>query len=225
MACDFTLASDLARFGQAGPKHGSAPDGGSTDFLDLFVGWAKAAESCTLCEMWTAYTAHRIGLVNDVFPVLRVDGEIVPNPTVVTDRWLDDRGRVVFGESREGAELAEGKALLKRGEVDFALLDEGVDALITKLLLTMPDCTTKTLESLRKKKLEHWDRNRESNRAWLALNMVTEAKAGFRAFHEGNREVGREVDFVELRRRIARGEKWTDDLSDAIQPGQRGVKS
>ncbi|MBC8486723.1 MAG: enoyl-CoA hydratase/isomerase family protein, partial [Bacteroidetes bacterium] len=30
MACDFTIAQDLARFGQAGPKHGSAPDGGST---------------------------------------------------------------------------------------------------------------------------------------------------------------------------------------------------
>ena len=33
MACDFTVAQDLARFGQAGPKHGSAPIGGATDFL------------------------------------------------------------------------------------------------------------------------------------------------------------------------------------------------
>ena len=32
MACDFTVAQDLAAFGQAGPRHGSAPDGGSTDF-------------------------------------------------------------------------------------------------------------------------------------------------------------------------------------------------
>jgi 6-oxo-cyclohex-1-ene-carbonyl-CoA hydrolase len=38
MACDFSVAQDLATFGQAGPKHGSAPDGGSTDFLPLFVG-------------------------------------------------------------------------------------------------------------------------------------------------------------------------------------------
>ena len=38
MACDFTIAQDMAVFGQAGPKHGSAPDGGSTDFLPLFVG-------------------------------------------------------------------------------------------------------------------------------------------------------------------------------------------
>ena len=37
MACDFSIAHDLARFGQAGPKHGSAPDGGSTDFLHLFL--------------------------------------------------------------------------------------------------------------------------------------------------------------------------------------------
>ena len=38
MACDYSIAQDLARFGQAGPKHGSAPDGGSTDFLPLFTG-------------------------------------------------------------------------------------------------------------------------------------------------------------------------------------------
>ena len=47
MACDFSLASDLAVFGQAGPRHGSAPDGGSTDFLPLFVGIEKAMVSCT----------------------------------------------------------------------------------------------------------------------------------------------------------------------------------
>ncbi len=40
MACDFTIAADTARFGQAGPKHGSAPDGGSTDFLPLYVGFS-----------------------------------------------------------------------------------------------------------------------------------------------------------------------------------------
>ena len=42
MACDFTVAGDHARFGQAGPKHGSAPDGGSTDFLDIYVGFSRA---------------------------------------------------------------------------------------------------------------------------------------------------------------------------------------
>ena len=38
MACDFSVAQDLARFGQAGPKHGSAPIGGATDFLPVMSG-------------------------------------------------------------------------------------------------------------------------------------------------------------------------------------------
>lgn len=37
MACDLAVASDLAVFGQAGPRHGSAPVGGSTDFLPWFL--------------------------------------------------------------------------------------------------------------------------------------------------------------------------------------------
>jgi 6-oxo-cyclohex-1-ene-carbonyl-CoA hydrolase len=36
-ACDLAIASDLAVFGQAGPRHGSAPVGGSTDFLPWFL--------------------------------------------------------------------------------------------------------------------------------------------------------------------------------------------
>ena len=221
MACDFTLASDLARFGQAGPKHGSAPDGGSTDFLHLYVGWGNAMASCVLCDPWSAHEALRLGLVNDIYPVLRVDGEFVPNPLVITDRYLDAFGKIIHGKSREGEDLAAGKTTLKAGEIDFSLLDAGVDEMITKILYTMPDCTTKTTESVRKKKLEHWDKNKETNRAWLSLNMMTEAKAGFQAFHRGDREVGREVDYVDLRRRLAQGEQWGDELIKAISPHHR----
>ena len=218
MACDFTVASDLARFGQAGPKHGSAPDGGSTDFLDLYVGFAHAMESCVLCETWSAHRALRLGLINRIYPALRVDGELIPNPMVITDRWIDAAGNLVYGADKTGEELAAGKVLLKRGEIDLSALDEGVDELVTQLLYLMPECTSKTIESLRKKKLEHWDRNRESNRAWLALNMLTEGKAGFRAFHEGTRETGREVDFILLRQRLAEGVEWSDELIREISP-------
>ena len=38
MACDFSIVSDLAIFSQAGPKHGSAAIGGSTDFLPVMIG-------------------------------------------------------------------------------------------------------------------------------------------------------------------------------------------
>ncbi|MDE3116330.1 MAG: enoyl-CoA hydratase/isomerase family protein, partial [Pseudomonadota bacterium] len=46
MACDFSVAQDLARFGQAGPKHGSAPIGGSTDFLPVIIGAERAMAAC-----------------------------------------------------------------------------------------------------------------------------------------------------------------------------------
>jgi len=217
MACDFSIASDLARFGQAGPRHGSAPDGGSTDFLHLYVGIGLATESCTLCEPWSAYKALRLGLVNQVVPVLVLDGRFITNPLVITDRYLGDEGAIVYGENVTGDALLVAKARLASSTVDLARLDQAVATMSSKLLQTMPDCLTKTLESLRKKKLEHWQRNCETNRSWLALNMNTEAKAGFRAFNEG--PAGhREVDFAELRRRVARGDRWDDELWDAIQP-------
>jgi len=215
MACDFTLAQDLALFGQAGPRHGSAPDGGSTDFLPLFVGIERAMESCTLCETWSAHKSLRLGLIGEIVPALKVDGEFIPNPLAITDTWIDDRGRMVYGEAKSGEAKAAGKALLKRGEVDLSLLDEAVEKLIGKLARTMPGCLTKTIESVRKHKLAHWDRNRESNRAWLGLNMMTEARLGFRAFNEGAKG-HREVDFYELRRRLAEGETWGPEFIESM---------
>jgi len=217
MACDFTVAADTAIFGQAGPKHGSAPDGGSTDFLPLYVGFARAMESCTLCEMWSAHEAQRFGLVNEIAPVLKHEGRFIPNPRVVTDTWLDAMGNIVHGRPKSGDDLRDAKELLKQCEVDFTLLDAAINALAHKLALTMPDCTTKTIESLRKHKLEHWDRNHQSNRAWLALNMATDAKAGFPAFHYGPRGQ-RQVDFIKLRRMLAEGHPYDDELIRAISP-------
>jgi 6-oxo-cyclohex-1-ene-carbonyl-CoA hydrolase len=215
MACDFTVAQDLALFGQAGPRHGSAPDGGSTDFLPLFIGMEAAMESCTLCEHWSAHKAYRLGLLTKVVPALKVDGEFVPNPLVVTDRWVDEKGNIVYGERRGGEEKAKAKELMAQGEVDLTLLDQAVDSLITSLVMTMPGCLAKTVESVRKHKLAHWDRNRETNRAWLGLNMMTEGRAGFRAFNEGSREC-REPDFILLRQRMAQGAKWGAELTEEI---------
>ncbi len=218
MACDFTLGSDLARFGQAGPKHGSAPDGGSTDFIDLFVGMEVGMYSAVLCETWTAYEALRFGLITEALPVTKVDGKFIPNPMVITDRWVDPAaGKIVYGNMKTGDELRKGKELLKSAQIDLAPLDAAVDALSTKLLMTFPGCTIKTIGSMRKKKMEPWYRNSESNREWLGLNMMGEAKAGFRAFNEGPKD-NREIDFLELRRRLAGGQDWGDDLIKEISP-------
>jgi 6-oxocyclohex-1-ene-carbonyl-CoA hydrolase len=216
MACDFSVAGDHARFGQAGPVHGSAPDGGSTDFLHLYIGYARAAESLVLCEPWSAHKALRLGLINEIVPVHRTpEGTLVPNPLVVTDRVLDEMGRPVLGEPRTGAAAEEGKALARRCTIDLGPLDAAVEGMVTRLLHTFPDCTRKTLESLRKKKLEHWQANSETNRSWLALNMNAEAAAGFPAFHFGDRDE-REIDFVALRRLYAEGARFDAALVERV---------
>jgi 6-oxocyclohex-1-ene-carbonyl-CoA hydrolase len=217
MACDFTVAQDLARFGQAGPKHGSAPIGGATDFLPVIVGAERAMIACVLCEPFSAHEAYHMGMISDIVPALKVDGAFVANPLVVTDRVYDEFGRQVFGKSKTGDALKAGKALLGKGSVDLSMLDAKVDELCAKILLTFPDCTTKTIEELRKPKLEAWNRNKEDARAWLGLNMVTEARAGFTAFNEGGKD-DREVDFVLLRQKLAAGEGWVGPLHDSIQP-------
>ena len=217
MACDFSIAQDMARFGQAGPKHGSAPDGGSTDFLPLFVGIETAMYSCTACDPWSAHEALRHGLLTEIVPALKVNGEFVPNPMVFIDQWVNNRGDIIYGTMKTGDAKSEAKAILKSGEMDLALLDQAVEKLATKLMMLMPNCLSKTLNSLRKHKLEYWDKNKESNRDWLALNMMTEGKAGFRAFNEGTK-AGRECDFIKLRQLLAEGHEWNDELIEAISP-------
>ncbi len=223
MACDFSIAQDLARFGQAGPKHGSAPIGGATDFLPLMVGAEQALVSGTLCEPWSAHKSYRLGVISEVVPALKIDGKFVANPMVETARMLDEFGRIVHGEGKTGDELKAGKALLAKGTVDLSQLDAAVDAFCAKFVKMFPDCLTKTLEELRKPKLKAWTENKENSRAWLALNMMTEARAGFRAFNEPV-DGEREIDFIALRRALAKGEPWTMELTERLLPAARAKK-
>jgi 6-oxo-cyclohex-1-ene-carbonyl-CoA hydrolase len=220
MAADFSVAQDLARFGQAGPKHGSAPIGGATDFLPVLIGCENAMISGSLCEPWSAHKAYRLGMLTDIVPALKIDGKFVANPLVVIDRYADEYGRIVHGEMKTGEELAAGKALMAKGTVDLSLLDAKVDELCGKMLLTFPDCFIKTIVELRKPKLNAWNANKENSRDWLALNMMTEARLGFQAFNEGAKD-DREADFVGLRQALAKGTPWTPELSESLMPASR----
>jgi 6-oxo-cyclohex-1-ene-carbonyl-CoA hydrolase len=221
MAADFTVAQDLANFGQAGPKHGSAAIGGATDFLPVMIGCEQAMVSGTLCEPFSAHKAYRLGIASQIVPALKVDGKFVANPLVITDRYLDEFGRIIHGEFKTGDELAAGKEVLKRGEIDLSLLDEAVEKLCAKLISTFPECLTKSFEELRKPKLDAWNRNKENSRAWLALNMMNEARTGFRAFNEGTKETGREIEFTDLRQALAVGTPWTPELIESLMPGAK----
>lgn len=218
MACDFSIAQDLARFGQAGPKHGSAPIAGATDFLPLMIGAEQAMSAGVLCQPFSSHKAYRLGMLTDIVPALKVDGAMVANPLVETGRMVDSWGRFVFGEAKEGDEAEKGKALMKRGTLDLSLLDSRVEALCATLIETFPECTLKTIEELRKPKLRAWNDNRESSRSWFALNMMTEARTGFNAFVRGSRDTGREIDYVALRQALALGAAWTDELVESLMP-------
>ena len=66
--CDFTIAADDAKFGQAGPKVSSPADGFFVPYLTKVVGAKKAREMWMLCRRYSAEQALQMGLVNEVFP-------------------------------------------------------------------------------------------------------------------------------------------------------------
>ena len=151
MACDLTVTSDLAVFGQAGPKHGSAPDGGSTDFLPWYLGIEDAMWNCISCELWSSYKSKEKGLVTKVVPVMKIDGEWVRNPLVITDKYVDN-GEIVYGEFKTGAEAKEGRQLIKETPKDFELLDKEVDKIIWRFTNLFPGCLIKSIDGIRAKK-------------------------------------------------------------------------
>ena len=119
-----------------------------------------------------------------------------------------------------GGDRAAAKDVLKSGTVDLSGLDAAVERLSTNLLYMFPGCVSKTIQSLRKHKLAHWDQNKESNRSWLALNMMNEATAGFRAFNEPTKH-HREIDFIKLRQDLAAGAKWGPEFIESVLPAAR----
>ena len=66
--CDVTIASETARFGQAGPRVGSWDAGFGTAYLARVVGEKRAREIWYFCRQYDAPTAERWGLVNAVVP-------------------------------------------------------------------------------------------------------------------------------------------------------------
>jgi naphthoate synthase len=77
VVCDLTIAADNARFGQTGPRVGSWDGGFGTSVLRDLVGTKKAKEIWLLCRQYDAQQALRMGLVNAVVPLARLERETV----------------------------------------------------------------------------------------------------------------------------------------------------
>jgi naphthoate synthase len=77
LVCDLTIAADNARFGQVGPRVGSFDGGYGAGLLANLVGTKKAKEIWFLCRQYSAEDALRMGLVNAVVPLDRLEEETV----------------------------------------------------------------------------------------------------------------------------------------------------
>ena len=73
--CDVSIASETARFGQAGPRVGSWDAGYGTAYLARVVGEKRAREIWYFCRQYDAATAERWGLVNKVVSADRLMDE------------------------------------------------------------------------------------------------------------------------------------------------------
>lgn len=80
-AC-LAIASENARFGQVGPKIGSAPVIGGTNLLAMTIGEKKAREVVYFCKQYTAREALELGWINKVVPADKLKEE--------TQAWCEE---------------------------------------------------------------------------------------------------------------------------------------
>ncbi len=216
-ACDLSVASDLAVFGQAGPRHGSAPVGGATDFLPWLLGIEDAMWSCITCELWSAYKMKMKGLISQVVPVLKQNDHWLRNPLVITETYLDE-GEIVYGEFKTGPAASTARAVLKTLRPNFERLDQAVNDLLWTLANLFPHCLQMTIDSVRQKKKFFWDQSKAAYRHWLSANMNTEAFIGFQAFNTRKLTGQDTADFITYRQMIAQGAEMGDQLFEAVLP-------
>jgi 6-oxo-cyclohex-1-ene-carbonyl-CoA hydrolase len=215
MAADLAVSSDLAIFGQAGPRHGSAPDGGSSDFLPWYMGIEDAMWNCISCEMWSAYKMKRLGFISKVVPVMKEGENWKRNPQVITDKYVDD-GDIVYGEFKSGEAGKAAREYVKNATTDFTLLDKEVNKMIWTFTNLFPGCLIKTIDSIRAKKKFFWDYSKNYNRHWLATNMSGEAFLGFHAFNTRKLTGKDTIDFIEYRKLVAKGAFADDEMFERV---------
>lgn len=77
IVCDLTIAAENARFGQVGPKVGSFDGGLGSSYLARIVGQKKAREIWFLCRQYNAEEALKMGLINHIVPLEKLEEETV----------------------------------------------------------------------------------------------------------------------------------------------------
>jgi len=82
IACDLTIASEKAKFGQAGPRVGSLPAFGVPQNLQILVGEKRSREITYLCRLYTAREAEAMGWINKAVSAEDLEKE--------TEKWAKE---------------------------------------------------------------------------------------------------------------------------------------
>lgn len=215
-ACDLTVAADTANFGQAGTRHGSVPDGGSTDFLPWNLSMEQAMWQATANEMWSAAKMERMGLITKAIPIKKNDkNEWVRDPRVITDKYVAN-GEIVYGEFKTGEDSSAASQELKKLKTDWSLLDEFIEKMVWTLTNTTFLCLMNTIESIRGKKKFFWDIMKSSQVYWLGANMNMEGNIGFNAFNTQKITGQKTIDFIKYRQLLAQAKSFDDELAELV---------
>lgn len=86
LACDFIYASEKAKFGLPEVSLGLIPGFGGTVRMSRAIGMRRARELAYSGEMISAEEAHRVGLVNKVFPAEQLLSEVRKKVDLILSR-------------------------------------------------------------------------------------------------------------------------------------------
>ncbi len=136
LACDLRYCSENARFSQPEINLGIMPGGGGTQRLARLIGEGRAMELILSGKMIDAAAAHRVGLVNDVFPADELEAK-----TMEIASGIAEKAPIALQMCKEAVKFASRSNLDEglRREIDlFAICfstedkEEGVAAFLEK---------------------------------------------------------------------------------------------
>ncbi len=165
MACDLAIIAEHAWIGQVGSGVGSVAAGGATQWLPITVGDRRARYILMTNRRIPAYQALEWGLVNQVVPSVKKNGEFVERATA--------------------DEISMAKKGANGYSIDLARLDDAVDALAQELIDKFPECIRYTKEQTNFWKNLAWHNTIGHARDWLSIHYSSwEPLEGMTAFVE-----------------------------------------
>jgi len=168
---------------------------------------------------------YRKNYIHKVVPVLKKDGQFIRNPQVITDKYVQD-GEIVYGEFKSKElgyseeEIKEARGMVRSLPKDFSLLDKACNDVMWTFANLYPQQVAVSLSLIRAQKRIAYERTKEEIVWWWAANALPygEFDMGMSAFNTSKITGQRDADVIKLRRMIAQGHPYDEELFEAVLP-------